>query len=261
MSCSRTTPSSRARCTSARRSMSPRRPPGSGFSTRIYRDRWLGGDRQLRRRSSAPPAPRASPGMTPRRAAQRQRRHRPREGRRGGEALAERGHRHLREPDGRDVPRRPEGQRLPPRAHHRPGRHARQRALPLLRLRRARCRPVDVHGYVIGGHTDTTMVPVVSQTRIGGVPLTDLSRRTRSGAGRPRHARRRRNRRALKTGSAYYAPSAATIAMVEAVLLDQRRLHALLGLPPGRIRHQRTCSPAPSASWARAASSAPSNCH
>ena len=32
----------------------------------------------------------------------------------------------------------------------------------------------DVHGFVIGGHTDTTMVPVVSQTRIGGVPLTDL---------------------------------------------------------------------------------------
>ena len=34
--------------------------------------------------------------------------------------------------------------------------------------------PQDVHGYVIGGHTDTTMVPVVSQTRIGGVPLTQL---------------------------------------------------------------------------------------
>jgi malate dehydrogenase len=85
--------------------------------------------------------------------------------------------------------------------------------------------PVDVHGYVIGGHTDTTMVPVVSQTRIGGVPLTDLlppdkvealvARAMRGGA---------EIGELYKTGSAYFAPSAATIAMVEAVLLDQRRL-------------------------------------
>jgi malate dehydrogenase len=85
--------------------------------------------------------------------------------------------------------------------------------------------PVDVHGYVIGGHTDTTMVPVVSQTRIGGVPLTDLlpanrvqeivARAMRGGA---------EIGELYKTGSAYYAPSAATIAMAEAVLLDQRRL-------------------------------------
>jgi malate dehydrogenase len=85
--------------------------------------------------------------------------------------------------------------------------------------------PVDVHGYVIGGHTDTTMVPVVSQTRVGGVPLTDLlpanrvqeivARAMRGGA---------EIGELYKTGSAYYAPSAATIAMAEAVLLDQRRL-------------------------------------
>jgi malate dehydrogenase len=85
--------------------------------------------------------------------------------------------------------------------------------------------PVDVHGYVIGGHTDTTMVPVVSQTRIGGVPLTDLmpadrvqqlvARSMRGGA---------EIGELYKTGSAYYAPSAATIAMAESILLDQRRL-------------------------------------
>jgi malate dehydrogenase len=85
--------------------------------------------------------------------------------------------------------------------------------------------PVDVHGYVIGGHTDTTMVPVVSQTRVGGVPLTDLlppdkiqevvARTMRGGA---------EIGELLKVGSAYYAPSAGTIAMVEAILLDQRRL-------------------------------------
>lgn len=85
--------------------------------------------------------------------------------------------------------------------------------------------PLDVHGYVIGGHTDTTMVPVVSQTRVGGVPLTDLlpaervqevvARAMRGGA---------EIGELMKTSSAYYAPSAATIAMVESILLDQRRL-------------------------------------
>ena len=83
----------------------------------------------------------------------------------------------------------------------------------------------DVHGYVIGGHTDTTMVPVVSQTRIGGVPLADLlpadhvqalvARAMRGGA---------EIGELYKTGSAYFAPSAATITMAEAVILDQHRL-------------------------------------
>jgi malate dehydrogenase len=85
--------------------------------------------------------------------------------------------------------------------------------------------PADVHGYVIGGHTDTTMVPVVSQTRVGGVPITELlpaekvqelvSRAMRGGA---------EIGELYQTGSAYFAPSAATIAMVESILLDQRRL-------------------------------------
>ncbi|WP_322797463.1 malate dehydrogenase [Tepidiforma sp.] len=83
----------------------------------------------------------------------------------------------------------------------------------------------DVHGYVIGGHTDTTMVPVVSQTRVGGVPLTDLLAPERVQAIVARAMRGGAEIGELyKTGSAYFAPSAATIAMVEAVLLDQRRL-------------------------------------
>lgn len=85
--------------------------------------------------------------------------------------------------------------------------------------------PVDVHGYVIGGHTDTTMVPVVSQTRVGGVPLTDLLPKDKVDALVARAMRGGAEIGELyKTGSAYFAPSAATIAMVEAVLLDQRRL-------------------------------------
>lgn len=83
----------------------------------------------------------------------------------------------------------------------------------------------DVHGYVIGGHTDTTMVPVVSQTRVGGVPLTDLLPPERVQAIAARAMRGGAEIGELyKTGSAYFAPSAATIAMVEAILLDQRRL-------------------------------------
>lgn len=83
----------------------------------------------------------------------------------------------------------------------------------------------DVHGYVIGGHTDTTMVPVVSQTRVGGVPLTDLLPPERVQAIVARAMRGGAEIGELyKTGSAYFAPSAATIAMVEAILLDQRRL-------------------------------------
>ncbi|HET7738465.1 MAG TPA: malate dehydrogenase [Tepidiformaceae bacterium] len=85
--------------------------------------------------------------------------------------------------------------------------------------------PVDVHGYVIGGHTDTTMVPVVSQTRIGGVPLTDLLPADEIDALVKRSMRGGAEIGELyKTGSAYYAPSAATIAMVEAILLDKKRM-------------------------------------
>ena len=85
--------------------------------------------------------------------------------------------------------------------------------------------PLDVHGYVIGGHTDTTMVPVVSQTRVGGVPLTDLLPADKIQALVARSMRGGAEIGELyKTGSAYYAPSAATVAMAEAILLDQRRL-------------------------------------
>ena len=85
--------------------------------------------------------------------------------------------------------------------------------------------PLDVHAYVIGGHTDTTMVPVVSQTRVGGVPLTDLLPQDQIDALVARSMRGGAEiGELLKVGSAYYAPSAATIAMVKSVLLDQRRL-------------------------------------
>ena len=83
----------------------------------------------------------------------------------------------------------------------------------------------DVQAWVLGGHTEATMVPLISNATVGGVPLTQLVGQERAAA----LAQRARNGGAeivalLKTGSAYYAPAAATIAMVEAVILDQKRV-------------------------------------
>ena len=83
----------------------------------------------------------------------------------------------------------------------------------------------DVQAHVLGGHTEATMVPIVSTAHVGGVPLTSLLPKERIGA----VVQRARNGGAevvslLKTGSAFYAPAAATVEMVEAVLLDKKRI-------------------------------------
>ncbi len=87
------------------------------------------------------------------------------------------------------------------------------------------CSVEDVHAYVLGGHTEATMVPIVSTAMVGGVPLTSLLPRERIEA----IVQRTRNGGAevvslLKTGSAFYAPAAATVAMVESILLDRKRV-------------------------------------
>jgi len=83
----------------------------------------------------------------------------------------------------------------------------------------------DVHAYVLGGHTDTTMVPIVSQARIGGLPLTSLLPQDKIDAIVARTMRGGAEiGELMKVSSAYYAPSAATVEMVEAILLDQNRL-------------------------------------
>jgi malate dehydrogenase len=82
----------------------------------------------------------------------------------------------------------------------------------------------DVHALVLGGHGDD-MVPVLSTCSVGGIPVTRLlSRerleaivdRTRKGGGELVNL--------YKTGSAYYAPAAAAIAMAESYLLDRKRV-------------------------------------
>jgi malate dehydrogenase len=83
----------------------------------------------------------------------------------------------------------------------------------------------DVHGYVLGGHTDTTMVPAVSTTTVGGIPLTSLLPKDRIDALVERTMKGGAEVLGLlKSGSAYQAPAAATVAMVEAILLDEGRL-------------------------------------
>jgi malate dehydrogenase len=81
----------------------------------------------------------------------------------------------------------------------------------------------DVTAMVLGGHGDQ-MVPVVSATTVGGVPLTKLAspaeieamvERTRKGGGEIVE---------LLGTSAWYAPGAAAAQMVDAVMLDQKRV-------------------------------------
>ena len=82
----------------------------------------------------------------------------------------------------------------------------------------------NVSAYVLGGHGDT-MVPLIGSTTVGGVPvsklieagrLEEIVQRTRDGGAEIVGL--------LKTGSAYYAPSAAAAQMVEAILLDRKEI-------------------------------------
>ena len=82
----------------------------------------------------------------------------------------------------------------------------------------------DIHAFVLGGHGDT-MLPLPRYCSVGGLPLTQwlskdkieaLIERTRKGGAEIVGL--------LKTGSAYYAPSASVIQMAEAILKDQKRI-------------------------------------
>lgn len=82
----------------------------------------------------------------------------------------------------------------------------------------------DIQAMVLGGHGDT-MVPLISYTTVSGIPVTQLIESRKLDA----IVDRTRNGGAeivgyLKTGSAYYAPSAAAVQMVEAVALDKKRI-------------------------------------
>ncbi len=82
----------------------------------------------------------------------------------------------------------------------------------------------DIQAMVLGGHGDT-MVPLVSYTTVSGIPITQLVPQERLDA----IVDRARKGGAeivqyLKTGSAYYAPSAAAVQMAEAIVKDKKRI-------------------------------------
>ncbi len=82
----------------------------------------------------------------------------------------------------------------------------------------------NVTAFVLGGHGDT-MVPLPRYSTVAGIPITELIpkdkleaivQRTRDGGAEIV--------KYLKTGSAYYAPSAATVEMVEAIIKDKKKI-------------------------------------
>ena len=82
----------------------------------------------------------------------------------------------------------------------------------------------DIQAMVLGGHGDT-MVPLISYTTVSGIPVTQLLERSAL----DKIVDRTRNGGAeivafLKTGSAYYAPSAGAVQMAEAIVRDQKRI-------------------------------------
>jgi malate dehydrogenase len=81
----------------------------------------------------------------------------------------------------------------------------------------------DVQTVVLGGHGDQ-MVPVVSATTVGGVPLTELLARTQIEAMVERTRKGGGEVVQLLGTSAWYAPGAAVAQMVESILLDQKRV-------------------------------------
>jgi malate dehydrogenase len=82
----------------------------------------------------------------------------------------------------------------------------------------------DIQAMVLGGHGDT-MVPLITYTSVSGIPITQLMDREKLDA----IVTRTRNGGAeivsyLKTGSAYYAPSAGAVQMAEAIVKDKKRI-------------------------------------
>lgn len=82
----------------------------------------------------------------------------------------------------------------------------------------------DVQAFVFGGHGDT-MVPMPRYVSVGGVPLTQMLSKERIDAIVDRTRKGGLEIvELLKTGSAYYAPAASTIQMVEAIVRDKKRV-------------------------------------
>ena len=95
-----------------------------------------------------------------------------------------------------------------------------------------------VSAFVLGGHGDS-MVPVVGSTTVGGRPIEkllsrkridEIVQRTRDGGAEIVNL--------LKTGSAYYAPSAAAVQMAEAIVKDKHRILPCAAYLEGEYGHE-----------------------
>ncbi len=95
------------------------------------------------------------------------------------------------------------------------------------------CSVEDVHAMLMGGHGDE-MVPLPRFTTVSGIPITEfisperlqeIVDRTKQGGAEIV--------KLLEKGSAYYAPSAATVSMVESILLDKKRVMPVAALCEG----------------------------
>lgn len=103
----------------------------------------------------------------------------------------------------------------------------------------------DVTGFVMGAHGDS-MVPLVRYSHAGGIPVSTLIpkerldaivERTRHGGGEIVEL--------LKTGSAYYAPAASTVQMVEAIIKDKKRILPAIVRLEGEYGQQDVCAGVP----------------
>jgi malate dehydrogenase len=99
----------------------------------------------------------------------------------------------------------------------------------------------DTQAMVMGGHGDT-MVPLPRYTTVSGIPIAELMpqervqaliERTRKGGGEIVQL--------LKSGSAYYAPAAATVDMVKAVIRDEKKLLPASVLLEGQYGLENIC--------------------
>lgn len=103
----------------------------------------------------------------------------------------------------------------------------------------------DITAMVLGGHGDE-MVPLPRYTTVSGIPITDLLPketidqlvdRTRKGGAEIVNL--------LKQGSAYYAPSAAVVAMVQSILRDERRILPCCAILDGEYGLREVCAGVP----------------
>ncbi len=99
----------------------------------------------------------------------------------------------------------------------------------------------NINAIVLGGHGDS-MVPLIRYTSVGGIPISDLipkervealvDRTKNGGAEIVKH---------LKTGSAYYAPAASVVQMIDAIVNNRNRIMACCVYLNGEFGHNDIC--------------------